>query len=264
MTDMTDQQLLRYSRQLMLPELDVAGQQALLDATALVIGMGGLGAPVAMYLAAAGVGTLILVDHDEVELSNLQRQIIHQHDAIGTRKVDSAARTIAMLNPDIKVIRHNAHLAQAGFNDLVRQASVVVDATDNFTTRYQINAACWAAGVPLVSGAAIRWEGQLASFDPQVADSPCYQCLYPSGDDAALNCAENGVIAPLVGIIGSAQALEVIKLLTGVGESLVGYLLFFDAKRMEWRKLKLPKNPQCPTCATAADTPAPAPAEDPR
>jgi adenylyltransferase/sulfurtransferase len=263
MSDMTDQQLLRYSRQLMLPELDITGQQKLLDATAVVIGMGGLGAPVAMYLAAAGVGTLVLVDHDEVELSNLQRQIIHQQTSVGTRKVDSAAKALAALNPDIKVIRQHAQFDQAGFDGLVQSASIVVDATDNFTTRYQINAACWHAGVPLVSGAAIRWEGQVTAFDPRRPDTPCYQCLYPSGDDAVLNCSENGVIAPLVGIIGSCQALEVIKLLTGVGESLVGFLLFFDAKRMEWRKLKLPKNPHCPTCAAAADTHPPAPAADP-
>lgn len=264
MTEMTDEQLLRYSRQLMLPEMDVAGQQTLLDATAVVIGMGGLGAPVAMYLAAAGVGTLILVDYDEVELSNLQRQIIHRHVAIGARKVDSAAKTIAELNPDIKVVCHHARLDSAGFDDLVQHASIVVDATDNFTTRYQINSACWRAGIPLVSGAAIRWEGQVTAFDPRIPDTPCYQCLYPSGDNAALNCSENGVIAPLVGIIGTCQALEVIKLLTGIGESLVGYLLFFDAKRMEWRKLRLPKNPHCPTCSVAADTRQQEPPADPR
>jgi len=262
MTEMNDQQLLRYSRQLMLPELDVAGQQTLLDATAVVIGMGGLGAPAAMYLAAAGLGTLVLVDFDDVELSNLQRQIIHQHAAIGSRKVDSAANSINALNPDVRVISRHAKLDQPGFDVLVADASIVVDATDNFTTRYQINSACWRTGVPLVSGAAIRWEGQIAAFDPRQPDTPCYQCLYPSGDDAALNCAENGVIAPLVGIIGSCQALETIKLLTGIGESLVGYLLFFDGKRMEWRKLRLPKNPQCPTCADSADTPRQVPPAD--
>jgi len=246
---MNDNQLLRYSRQIMLPEVDIAGQQALVDASVVIIGLGGLGAPAALYLAAAGIGRLVLVDHDAVELSNLQRQIIHQQSDIGKRKVDSAAATVRNLNPEVTVEVLHAHLDTAGFESLFSTASVVVDATDNFSSRYQINQACWQAQVPLVSGAAIRWEGQISVFDPRTSDSPCYRCLYPSGDDAALNCAENGVIAPLVGIIGACQALETIKVLTGAGESLVGYLLFFDGLRMEWRKLKLPKDPQCATCS---------------
>ena len=245
---MSDEQLLRYSRQIMLPELEVAGQDKLRAATVGIIGMGGLGAPVAMYLAAAGVGRLALVDHDEVELSNLQRQIIHQHDRIGSRKVDSAADGIAALNPDVIVNKHHGLLGDDGLRELAADADVLVDATDNFQARYQINAACWRAGTPLVSGAAIRWEGQVAVFDPRQPEAPCYQCLYESGDDSALSCAENGVIAPLVGIIGACQAMEVIKVLTGIGETLAGYVLYFDGKRMDWRRLKLPKNPRCPTC----------------
>jgi adenylyltransferase/sulfurtransferase len=246
--DFSDEQLLRYSRQIMLPELDVAGQARLRDATAAIVGLGGLGAPAALYLAAAGVGRLLLVDHDEVELSNLQRQVIHRQDALGQRKVDSAARTIRALNPDVCVEARHGKLSPAGFEALAREATVVLDATDNFETRYAVNAACFSAGTPLVSGAAIRWEGQLAVFDPRVPDAPCYQCLYGHGDDHALNCAESGVAAPLVGIIGSCQAMEAMKLLTGVGETLTGRVLYFDGKRMEWRRLKLPKNPDCPTC----------------
>jgi len=189
------------------------------------------------------------VDHDEVELSNLQRQIIHQQNDIGKRKVDSAAASVRELNPEVAVETVHARLDTTGFKSLFSTASAVVDATDNFSSRYQINQACWQAQVPLVSAAAIRWEGQISVFDPRTNASPCYQCLYPNGDDAALNCAENGVIAPLVGIIGTCQALETIKVLTGAGESLVGYLLFLDGLRMEWRKLKLPKDPQCVNCS---------------
>lgn len=245
---MNDEELLRYSRQIMLPEVDIDGQQAILDATVAIIGLGGLGAPAALYLAAAGVGRLILVDHDDVEISNLQRQIIHQEKAVGESKVDSAASTLTQLNPNIVLESHRAKLDEAQLQELFKSVDVVVDATDNFSSRYQINRACWQTRVPLVSAAAIRWEGQIAVFDPRLPDSPCYQCLYPSGDDTALNCAENGVIAPLVGIIGTMQALEVLKLITGVGETLSGYLLFFDGTRSEWRKLKLPKNPECETC----------------
>ncbi len=246
--DFSDEQLLRYSRQIMLPELDIAGQARLDSATAAIVGLGGLGAPAALYLAAAGVGRLILVDHDEVELSNLQRQVIHRQAALGQRKVDSAAASIAALNPEVTVEPRHGRLSPEGFEALAREATVVLDATDNFETRYAINAACFRAGTPLVSGAAIRWEGQVAVFDPRVPDSPCYQCLYGSGDDNALNCAENGVAAPLVGIIGSCQAMEAMKLIAGVGETLTGWVLYFDGKRMEWRRLKLPKNPDCPTC----------------
>lgn len=248
MMDMSDEQLLRYSRQIMLPELDVAGQEKLLAARVLIVGLGGLGSPLAMYLAAAGVGTLVISDYDAVDLSNLQRQIVHRNDALGEPKVSSARRTLQALNPDVRVETLNARLSAADLDSAVAGCDLVLDATDNFSTRYALNDVCWRAGKPLVSGAAIRWEGQVAVFDPRQTDAPCYRCLYPEGDDAALNCAENGVVAPLVGIIGTCQALESIKLLTGVGESLAGYVLYLDGKRMEWRKLRLSRNPSCLTC----------------
>ena len=245
---MDDEQLLRYSRQIMLPEGEVAGQDKLLAATALVAGLGGLGSPVARYLAAAGVGRLILTDHDQVDLSNLQRQIVHNQKNLGQPKVVSAAETLRGINPDLTLELIPERLEGAPLRATVARSTVVVDATDNFEARYALNEACIAEGVPLVSGAAIRWEGQVAVFDPRDPDSPCYRCLYAEGDDQALNCSENGVIAPLVGIIGTCQAMETIKLLTGVGDSLTGFILYFDAKRMEWRKLRLPKTPDCPVC----------------
>lgn len=247
--DMNDEQLLRYSRQIMLPEVDVAGQNQLLASTVLIVGLGGLGSPVALYLAAAGVGRLILADHDAVDLSNLQRQIVHTQTSIGDPKVQSAASTLAGINPDVHIECIEQKLAGATLIDAVARSTLVVDATDNFEVRFELNQACVAAGVPLVSGAAIRWEGQVAVFDPRDAESPCYRCLYAEGDNEALNCSENGVIAPLVGIIGTCQAMEAIKLITGVGEPLTGYVLYFDGKRMEWRRLRLPKDPGCPVCA---------------
>lgn len=249
MTDLSDSQLLRYSRHIMLPELDVDGQLRLLAARVLVIGVGGLGSPAAMYLAAAGVGTLVLVDDDAVDLSNLQRQIIHTTERIGVAKVASAAATVRALNPDVQVIEFAERLADARLDAEIAAADLVLDATDNFSTRYALNDACWRAGKPLVSGAAIRWEGQVTAFDPRDPQSPCYRCLYPEGDDAALNCAENGVAAPLVGIIGATQALEAIKLLCNVGQPLAGHVLYFDGKWLEWRKLRLSRNPRCPVCA---------------
>ena len=249
MTDLTDNQLLRYSRQIMLPQVEIDGQQRLLASHALVIGLGGLGSPIALYLAAAGIGTLTLVDHDVVELSNLQRQIAHQQDSIGATKVASAARSTQALNPDL-VVHSIAHkLTGAELQAAVAAADIVLDATDNFETRYELNRQCWQLATPLVSGAAIRWEGQVSVFDGRQQESPCYQCLYASADGSALNCAENGVIAPLVGIIGTCQALEAIKLLLGLEHSLVGYLLHFDGQRMEWNKFKLPKVDNCPTCS---------------
>ncbi len=246
--ELDDAQLLRYSRQIMLPELDVAGQELLLNARVLVVGMGGLGAPAAMYLAAAGVGTLEIVDHDVVEPSNLQRQIVHRADAVGQPKVASAERTLHSLNPDVVVETRAQRLDPAALASAARRSDVVLDATDNFLARYAINDACWAAGTPLVSGAAIRFEGQVAVFDPRRPGAPCYRCLYREGDDEALNCAENGVVAPLVGIVGSTQALEAIKLICGIGETLAGFVLYFDALHMEWRKLRLNRDPDCPTC----------------
>ncbi len=246
--DLTDEQLLRYSRQIMLPEVDIAGQEKLLEATVLIVGLGGLGSPVALYLASAGVGRLILCDPDEVDLSNLQRQVVHNTSAIGRYKVDSAAATLTGINPDVVLETIAESLQGDALTEAVARATVVVDATDNFDIRFALNRACVKARVPLVSGAAIRWEGQVALFDPRDPASPCYRCLYADGDDGALNCSENGVIAPLVGVIGTCQAMETIKLITGVGETLTGYMLYFDGKRMEWRRLRLPKDPGCPVC----------------
>jgi molybdopterin-synthase adenylyltransferase len=248
--ELDDGQLLRFSRQIMLPEIDVAGQERLLNARVLIIGMGGLGSPAALYLAAAGVGTLVLADDDQVEVSNLQRQIVHRNDAIGLPKVASAARTLRDLAPGLNVETLAERLSADRLEAEVRSVDLVLDATDNFQTRYAINDACWAAGKPLVSGAAIRWEGQVAVFDPRSGQAPCYRCLYPDGSDEALNCADNGVIAPLVGIIGSCQALEAIKILCGVGDTLAGYVLYFDGQHMDWRKLRLRPDPDCPTCGS--------------
>jgi len=243
---MNDEQLLRYSRQIMLPQIDVAGQERLLAAHVLIVGLGGLGSPVALYLAAAGVGRLSLADDDQVDLSNLQRQIAHRHEDLGVAKVRSAARSISAINPDTVLELIETRMEGARLVDCVAKVDLVVDASDNFTTRYQLNDACFEAGVPLVSGAAIRMEGQISVFDPRNDASPCYRCLYPDvGDDAALNCAENGVAAPLVGIIGAVQAMEALKVITGIGEPLVGKVLYLDAAYMEWQSLNLSRRPGC-------------------
>ena len=245
---MKDESLLRYSRQIMLPELDVAGQQKLVDATVLIIGMGGLGCPAAMYLAAAGVGHLIIADDDAVELTNLQRQIAHSINDIGSAKVTSATATLQGLNPDTRITAIPERLGGDRLLELVRQADVVLDACDNFTTRFAVNKCCIEAGKPLVSGAAIRLEGQVAVFDPRDDSSPCYQCLYQAGDDDDASCATNGVLAPVVGIIGSVQALETIKVITGAGKALVGRLLLFDGLELGWREMKLRRDPGCAAC----------------
>jgi len=246
---LSDAELLRYSRQIMLPDFDVAGQEKLLAARALIVGLGGLGSPAALYLAAAGVGALVLCDDDRVDLSNLQRQIAHGEADLERPKVASAADALRAIRPDLSLTTVAERLSGDALREAVAAVDLVLDASDNFPTRFALNDACLAAGVPLVSGAAIRWEGQIAVFDPRRRDAPCYRCLYESGDDEALNCAENGVIAPLVGIVGSCQALEAVKVLAGVGDPLTGYLLAFDGKRMEWRRLRLRKNPNCPSCS---------------
>ena len=245
---MDDDELLRYSRQIMLPDFDISGQEALSAACAMIVGVGGLGSPAALYLGAAGVGRLILCDDDQVELTNLQRQIAHNTRNLGENKARSARTAIAAINPHVDVTVVEQRLDGTGLAALLSDVDVVLDCTDNFDTRYAINDSCWRAGVPVISGAAIRWEGQISVFDPNTPAAPCYRCLYPSGDSAALNCAENGVIAPLVGIIGTCQALEAIKYLAGVGETLVGYVLYLDGKYMEWRKLKLSRRERCPVC----------------
>lgn len=252
---MQDEQLLRYSRQIMLPEMDVAGQQRLLDASVLIVGMGGLGSPAALYLASAGVGHLVLADHDEVELSNLQRQILHGHADIGRPKVDSARDRLLALDPDRGIDTLPGALDDTALDALLadrgeegRCIDLVVDGCDNFATRFAVNRACMRHGVPLVSGAAIRMEGQVAVFDPRQADSPCYRCLYADGDDRDASCARNGVLAPLVGIIGSVQAMEAVKVLTDIGMPLTGRLLLLDGAAMQWRELRLRKDPACPVC----------------
>ncbi len=247
---MDDQQLLRYSRHIMLPELDLDGQEALLNAKVLIVGVGGLGSPVAMYLAASGVGSLWLADHDEVDLSNLQRQIAHTTGRVGQAKVESAAQALRALNPETRITPVYEKLDGDRLQQLVNEVDLVVDATDNFGVRYAINAACVRAKTPLVSGAAIRLEGQVTVFDSRQENSPCYRCLYDVQEDEQLNCANSGVLAPLVGVIGSMQALEAIKVLAGVGQSLAGRLLLFDATRSEWRELKLPRDPDCPVCGS--------------
>tara|TARA_R110002095_G_scaffold177479_2_gene154828 strand:+ start:907 stop:1656 length:750 start_codon:yes stop_codon:yes gene_type:complete len=247
---MNDEQLLRYSRQIMLPSIDIEGQQKLLDSRALIIGMGGLGSPVGLYLAAAGVGQLVISDFDDVDLSNLQRQVAHTTNSIGQSKVASAKQTFENINPLVDVIAINEKLTGDALLDQVRQADIVIDCCDNFATRFAINDACFAAKKPLVSGAAIRFEGQISVFDSRAERSPCYNCLYPRDGAVAQSCSENGVIAPITGIIGSMQALEAIKVLTGVGESLQGRILLLDGLSMQWQNMQLPRNPNCPTCST--------------
>lgn len=244
---MTDDELLRYSRQILLPEFDVEGQERLRQAHTLIIGLGGLGSAVAMYLAAAGVGELTLVDFDTVDLSNLQRQIIHRTAALGQAKVESARDTLLALNPLVKIIAIAKALDKAELLKQVQRADVIVDASDNWPTRLAINAACVQSARPLVSGAAIRWEGQVLVWRPG-GEGGCYRCLYR---DAVMNpetCTQTGVLAPVVGVIGSLQAIEVIKLLTGIDETLNGRLLLFDAKRMEWRTMNLRRWLECPVC----------------
>ncbi len=246
--NMNDNQLLRYSRQIMLPEIDIEGQEKLLAARVLIVGLGGLGSPVAMYLAAAGVGHLVLADFDHVDLSNLQRQIAHTTDRIGESKVESAKKTINSLNPEVEVSCIKNVLDADALDMCIAQVDVVVDCSDNFATRFAINAACVAAKIPLVSGAAIRMEGQVAVFDARKPDCACYRCLYDDASEENTTCAANGVLAPLVGIIGSMQALETIKLIAGFGKALAGKLVVFDARHSQWRELKLPKDPHCPVC----------------
>ncbi len=246
--NMNDEQLLRYSRQILLPEIDITGQEKLLASKVLIIGLGGLGCPVTLYLAAAGVGELILCDDDKVDLTNLQRQIAHATADIGKQKTVSVRESIAALNPDVKVRCINQKLAADDLQTEIAGVDVVVDCSDNFSTRFLVNKVCVTNKVPLVSGAAIRWEGQISVFDLRKPSAPCYQCLYPESADENLSCSQNGVLAPLVGVIGSLQAIEVLKLLVETGDSLVGRLLLFDAKAMEWRSLKLNKNILCPVC----------------
>jgi molybdopterin-synthase adenylyltransferase len=248
---MNDQDLLRYSRHILLPQLGVEGQQKFTDAHALIVGAGGLGSPAAMYLAAAGVGSLTVCDDDDVDLTNLQRQIIHRTQSIGMPKANSAHATLTALNPEIKVRSIIARAEGERLDELVSVATIVLDCSDNFATRHAINRACVSARKPLVSGAAVRFDGQVMVFDPADERSPCYCCVFPEhGEDQDMPCSVMGVFAPLVGMVGSIQAAEALKLIAGVGKSLSGELLLIDALRMEIRAVRLKRDPQCAACAT--------------
>ena len=246
---MDDNQLLRYSRHILLPQVGIEGQQRLRDSRVLIIGMGGLGSPAAMYLAASGVGHLVIVDPDRVELSNLQRQIVHTTSSIGQYKVESAQHTLQMLNSDVRITALATQLDDDALALEVVLADAVVDASDTFATRFALNRACVTHKTPLISGAAIRMEGQVAVFRADHAHSPCYRCLYKEMDELGEACSQTGVLAPLVGIIGSIQAIETIKVLLNMGETLTGRLLLLDAYTMEWRSVRLRKDAQCPVCA---------------
>ncbi|MFA7241008.1 MAG: HesA/MoeB/ThiF family protein [Sulfuricellaceae bacterium] len=246
---MNDGQLLRYSRHILLPQIGIEGQEKLLNSHVLIVGAGGLGSPAALYLASAGVGKLTLCDGDSVDLTNLQRQIIHTGARIGANKAVSAALTVAGINPEVAVIPVEMRVSEKELALLAADADVVLDASDNFATRHAINRVCAKLKKPLVSGAAVRFDGQVAVFDLRRADSPCYHCLFPEhAEQEDERCATLGVFAPLVGIIGSVQAAETLKLLTGAGAPLSGRLLLLDGLNMEWRSIRLTQDPACPVC----------------
>lgn len=250
MPAMNDQQLLRYSRQILLPEVDIAGQERLLNSKVLIVGLGGLGSPVALYLAAAGVGELHLADPDYVDISNLQRQIIHQEANLNQQKVASASERLKQLNPAIKIVLHNQLLAGESLLAAVAAVDLVCDCSDRFSTRFAVNRASQAAKKPLVLGAAIGFTGQMSVFDPRLASSPCYACIYDeNADDVELSCSESGVLSPLVGVMGSLQAVEALKVLGGFGEPAIGKLLTYDGLKSEMRNLKLQKDSECSCCA---------------
>ena len=247
---LSDDELLRYGRQILLKQVDVEGQLKLKQSRVLIVGLGGLGSPVALYLAAAGVGELHLADFDTVDATNLHRQILHDTDSVGSTKADSAMRRLAALNPLVKLVPLRTALDAESLAPAVAAVDLVLDCTDNFAIREAVNAACVAAKKPLVSGAAIRLEGQLSVFDPRVESSPCYHCLYGHGSEAELTCSEAGVAGPLVGLVGSLQALEALKLLAGFGEPLVGRLLLIEALSSRFRELKVRRDPACAVCGT--------------
>lgn len=246
---MNDQQLLRYSRHILLDEIDIEGQEKLLAAHALIIGAGGLGSPAAFYLASAGIGTITLVDDDTVDLTNLQRQILHTTERVGQAKVVSGQQTLTEINPTIEIVALKERVSGERLNELVRNASVVLDCSDNFATRHAVNRACVANRVPLVSGAAIKFDGQISVFDKRDENAPCYSCLFPEDQQfEEVNCGTMGVFAPLVGIIGSMQAAEALKVIAGIGEPLKGRLLLLDARTMEWNSIKFARNANCSVC----------------
>lgn len=246
---MRDDELLRYGRHILLDDIGIEGQQTLLASKVLVVGAGGLGSPVCLYLASAGVGEIRIADDDQVELSNLQRQIMHSNNRLGALKVNSAELAIHQINPDTRVVPLPVRLQGQALLEQVRAVDLVLDCCDNFQTRHAVNRACVQAGKPLVSGAAIRFEGQVCVYDTRDAQSPCYHCLFPEADDVSpVNCATMGVFAPLVGIIGSLQAAEAIKVLAGIGKSLKGRLVMFDARLSHWHEVRVPRDPECPVC----------------
>lgn len=247
----------RYSRQIRLPQIGSGGQERLSDSRVLIVGMGGLGSPVALYLAAAGVGQLRIADFDQVDLSNLQRQIIHQHDNVGQLKAESAASRLLSINPDIEVITLDYVLDHDDFLEQGHEADLIIDCTDNFPTRFELNDASRKTGTPLVSGAAIRWEGQVTSFDPRDDESPCYQCLYPDRSIQSATCEGEGVVAPLVGVIGTMQAMEAMNILLGTPR-LCGLVWLFDARAMDWQHMRLKRNPYCGGCNTGTRDDQPA------
>ena len=246
---MNDDQLLRYSRHILLDEVGIEGQQAILDSHVLIIGAGGLGSPAALYLAASGVGTITLVDHDTVDLTNLQRQIAHTTERLGQPKVESAAHAVHALNPEVQVRCISQRADDALLDALVAEANVVLDCCDNYRTRQSVNAACVKHRVPLVAGAIIRFDGQITVFDPRQEDSPCYACLFdPEEQFEEVQCSTMGVLAPLVGIIGSMQAAEALKIISALGTPLTGKLLLLDGKSMEWSRMRTSANPECSVC----------------
>lgn len=250
---MNDEQLLRYNRQIMLPEVDLAGQEKLLASRVLVVGMGGLGSPVTLYLAASGVGQLVLADFDRVEMSNLQRQIAHTTQDLGRMKVESARDAVARLNPGVAVETVEQRLDPAALAEWVGRVDLVLDGSDNFATRYAVNAACVAAGKPLVTAAVIRMQGQMANFRFDLRHAPCYQCIFPdTGEEARQTCSDTGVLAPLAGMMGCLQAVEAVKVLLNRDETTRGRLYTFDAMGLEWRGLGVRPDPDCPVCARVA------------
>lgn len=252
---MDDTQLLRYSRHILLDELGIEGQEALLRARVLMVGAGGLGCSAGLFLGSAGVGRLTVVDHDTVDETNLQRQIAHTLARVGSPKTESLREAIAAINPDVTVHTETRRADAEGLSTLVAQADVVLDCSDNFSTRHAINRACFAHGKPLVSGAAIRLDGQLSVYDPRDGASPCYACVFPEASGVEeTRCATLGVFAPLVGIIGTMQAAEALKLVSGMGSHMAGRLLMLDGRRMEWTDIRLPRLADCPVCGTR-DTP---------
>lgn len=249
---MNDQQLLRYSRHILLPQIGIEGQQAIVDSRVLIIGAGGLGSPAALYLASAGVGTLALADGDVVDLTNLQRQILHRERSVGRPKVESGRETLHDINPEVRVETLHMRLEGDALDEQVARADVVVDCCDNFATRHAVNRACVRHRKPLVSGAAITFDGQVTVFDLRSQSCPCYNCLFPEGEDVEeIRCAVMGVFAPLTGIIGAVQAAEALKIIVGCGQPLAGRLLLLDGLAMEWRAITIPKDPGCSVCGSA-------------